>query len=267
MFAARQRPLLVVEDRLLALRLSLNTPVLSTAELATGPARAAIVVYAEAGTRRFAVIARSLRGGVAVVYELEAEPATDESGWNVALDAALSFGESMGFLFDDEMVVDRRPETLRRALARMHALIAPPEVGDLDEISARADTGSASDAPRAAASEEPGPVLGSSEDLSEILLEDEFHGLDAASRAPEPVPSPEPAVALSLSKFRGAPPPAPVTAPASLSGVPLAAASPEQTEPGRTGPARLGRVRPLRVRLDGDGAPKIDPILRLLADF
>ena len=46
---------------------------------------------------------------------VEEEPATDESGWSVALDASLSFGESMGFLFDDEMVVDRRPETLRRA--------------------------------------------------------------------------------------------------------------------------------------------------------
>jgi len=165
MFAARQRPLLVVEDRLLALRLSLNTPVLSTAELPTGPARAAIAVYAEAGTRRFAVIARSLRGGVAVVYELEEEPATDESGWSVALDASLSFGESMGFLFDDEMVVDRRPETLRRALARMHALIAPPEVGDLDEISARSDT--SSDAPGPATG---GPTIGSSEELSEFLL-------------------------------------------------------------------------------------------------
>lgn len=249
MFAARQRPLLVVEDRLLALRLSLNTPVLSTAELPTGPASAAIAVYAEAGTRRFAVIARSLRGGVAVVYELEAEPATDESGWNVALDASLSFGESMGFLFDDEMVVDRRPETLRRALARMHALIAPPEVGDLDEISARSDA-----EPAHAASDAAGFAIGSPEDLSEILLEDELEGQEAASRAP--VVAPPPAAAVPLSKFRSAPPPA---SPAS--------ASPEQTEPGRTGPARLGRVRPLRVRLEAEGAPRVDPILRLLADF
>lgn len=250
MFAARQRPLLVVEDRLLALRLSLNTPVLSTAELPTGPARAAIAVYAEAGTRRFAVIARSLRGGLAVVYELEGEPATDESGWSVALDAALSFGESMGFLFDDEMVVDRRPETLRRALARMHALIAPPEVGDLDENSAR------SDAATEAAPDEVGPVIGGTADLSEILLEDALEGQEAGSRAPiEAGPLPSPA-AVSLSKFRGATPPPP-----------QAPASSEQTEPGRTGPARLGRVRPLRVRLEGDAAPKVDPILRLLADF
>lgn len=251
----------MVEDRLLALRLSLNTPVLSTAELATGPARAAIVVYAEAGTRRFAVIARSLRGGVAVVYELEAEPATDESAWGVALDAALSFGESMGFLFDDEMVVDRRPETLRRALARMHALIAPPEVGDLDEISAHSGVASATASEPAAAGDARSPVIGSAEELSEILLEDEFHGQDAATRAPEPVLAPQPAAVVSLSKFRGAPPPAPAPT------APLASPSPEQTEPGRTGPARLGRVRPLRVRLDGDGAATIDPILRLLADF
>lgn len=255
MFAARQRPLLVVEDRLLALRLSLNTPVLSTAELPTGPARAAIAVYSEAGMRRFAVLARSLRGGLAVVYELEAEPATDEAGWNVALDAALSFGESMGFLFDDELVVDRRPETLRAALARMHALIAPPEVGDLDEMSAR------SDAAPEAAQDGPGPRTGPPEDLSEILLEDEFEGHEAAARTPagpSPAPPPQaPAAAVSLSKFRGAPPPP----------APPAADAPEQTEPGRTGPARLGRVRPLRVRLEGDAAPKVDPVLRLLADF
>lgn len=253
MFAPRQRPLLVVEDRLLALRLSLNTPVLSTAELPTGPARAAIAVYSEAGIRRFAVIARSLRGGLAVVYELEAEPATDEAGWNVALDAALSFGESMGFLFDDELVADRRPETLRAALARMHALIAPPEVGDLDEVSAR------SDAAPDAAPDEPGPRIGSSGDLSEILLEDELDGQEAAARTPaEPSPAPPaPVAAVSLSKFRGAPPPP----------APPAADAPEQTEPGRTGPARLGRVRPLRVRLEGDAAPKADPVLRLLADF
>lgn len=243
----------MVEDRLLALRLSLNTPVLATAELPTGPARAAIAVYAEVGTRRFAVIARSLRGGLAVVYELEAEPATDESGWNVALDAALSFGESMGFLFDDEMVVDRRPETLRAALARMHALIAPPGVADLDDMSARSDA-SLDDASGA-----PGPRIGSSADLSEILLEDELDGNEVASRPrtePSPVAPQTPAPAgVSLSKFRGAPPPPP----------PVEA--PEHTEPGRTGPARLGRVRPLRVRLEGDGAPKVDPVLRLLADF
>lgn len=255
MFAARQKPLLVVEDRLLALRLSLNTPVLSTAELPTGPARAAIVVYAEAGTRRFAVIARSLRGGLAVVYELEAEPATDESGWSVALDATLSFGESMGFLFDDEMVVDRRSETLRRALAHMHALVAPPDVGDLDAIAVPSDAPLMHAGTPAVQPSKGDPVIGSSEEMSEILLEDELEAQADANRVP-PAPVAQPPPAPSLSKFRGP-----------LPSGPHPSATPDQTEPGRTGPARLGRVRPLRVRLDAEGAPKADPILRLLADF
>jgi hypothetical protein len=255
MFAARQRPLLVLEDRLLTMRLSLNTPVLATAELPSGPARAAIFAYAEGTTRRFAVAVRALRGGSAVVYELQAESPPDVDGWTVALDASLSFGESMGFLFDDEMIVDRNPGTLRRALARLRELIAPGEVED-DEADASS-------------------LIGSSDDLAEILLEDELETrvpdpADApGTTQPEPIaaapPSepPTPAIApgVALSKFRAAKPVAkPKAAP------PVAASA----APGTTarGGATLGRVRPKRVRADGgEGGPIVDPLLRLLADF
>jgi len=254
MFAARQRPLLVLEDRLLTMRLSLNTPVLATAELPSGPARAAIFAYAEGTTRRFAVAVRALRGGNAVVYELQAESPPDADGWTVALDASLSFGESMGFLFDDEMIVDRNPGTLRRALARLRELIAPGEVEDED-----ADASSR---------------IGSSDDLAEILLEDELETrvADPASAPgatqPEPIaaaPSepPAPAIApgVALSKFRAARP-----EPKSNAVAPAGAAG----SPGTTarGGATLGRVRPKRVRADGgEGGPIADPLLRLLADF
>jgi hypothetical protein len=244
MFAARQRPLLVVEDRLLALRMSLNAPVLATAEIPAGPARAALVVCAEGSLRCFAVVVRSLRNGASAVYQLQGEDLREHSGWAVALDAALSFGESMGFLFDDEMLVDRRPETLRRALARLHEILAPPDCADDDAFAVSAPTF----AP---------------EDFSEILLEDE---LDHAVRSddasgPESTGSLETAPVappMSLSKFRAPPPsaapePSPPADAASLTG---------------RGGATLGRVRPLRLRApDPDAPQKVDPLVRLLADF
>jgi len=255
MFAARQRPLLVVEDRLLAMRLSLNTPMLSTAELPTGPARAAIAAYLEGGARRFAVIVRSLRSGTAVTYDLEGEDAQDADGWTVAFDSALSFGESMGFVFDDEMLVDRRPETLRRGLAQLHEILAPPRVGGDDDADESVEV-----APAAAA---PTRGIGTSGDLAEILLEDAVDVLDqgpaqrggdaAGGSLQEPV-----ARDVPLSKFRS--PAAPAAAPA---------AEPAQAETtGSRAPATLGRVRPVRVRADGgDAPPRVDPLLRLLADF
>lgn len=274
MFAARQRPLLVLEDRLLALRLSLNTPVLATEEVASGPARAAICAWAEGSARHFALAVRALRGGDAVVYELQQEVPGDADGWSVALDSALSFGESMGFVFDDEMIVDRRSDTLRRAVETLRDLIAPGDFApDADE---------ASDAAPIEAK------IGAPDDLAEILLEDELDALAPsaagladddtgtfASPEPEATAPPEtPAFApgVALSKFRS-----PAPKPASRKPEPAVAAAP----PARTsapespsasarevrGGATLGRVRPRRVRVGGDSGDIADPLLRLLADF
>ncbi len=244
MFAARQRPLLVVEDRLLALRMSLNAPVLATAELVAGPARAALVVYAEGSVRSFAVIVRSLRNGASAVYELQGDDLREHSGWSVALDAALSFGESMGFLFDDEMLVDRRPETLRRAIARLHEILAPSDVVDDDAL--------AQSAPRV-----------SVDDLSEILLEDELDNAAHAARGPETTGSLETARVVPpmlLSKFRGAPAPAPEAV--------AVESTPAIANATTRGGATLGRVRPVRLRAPDPGAPsRVDPLVRLLADF
>lgn len=257
MFAARQRPLLMVEDRLLALRLSLNAPVLATAELPAGPARAALVVFSEGSLRNFAIIVRSLRNGASAVYELQGDDLREHSGWSVALDATLSFGESMGFLFDDEMLVDRRPDTLRRAIARLHEILAPSDVEDEDALT--------TSAPDFAA-----------EEFSEILLEDELDlaGHGAAADGPETTGSLETAPIVApvlLSKFRAAPPataaPQLAAVPAEVSPPPEAlipTASPNVTARGAT----LGRVRPVRLRApDPDAPARVDPLLRLLADF
>ncbi|MBS1107673.1 MAG: hypothetical protein H6Q91_3175 [Deltaproteobacteria bacterium] len=238
MFVARSRPLLLVEDRLLALRMSLNAPVLATAELPAGPARAAIVVHAQGASRCFSIVIRSLRNGASVIYELEGDELDEDSGWAVALDASLSFGESMGFLFDDEMLVDRRPETLRRALVRLHEILAPPDVSDDDSHATSA-------------------LEGAAEEPVEILLEDELdHAAVAVPAAP----------LVLLSKFRGAPP----VQEGAVEAAPRSESQPVPAKPGTAvrGGATLGRVRPVRMRaVDPDAGPKLDPLVRLLADF
>jgi hypothetical protein len=157
----------------------------------------------------------------------------------VALDAALSFGESMGFLFDDEIITQRRPGTLRRALGRLREIVASPEP-DEDEGSRPAG------------------------DDSEILLEDPAEpALSAGAPARKggaPVPPPGPSA--TLTKFRGAaPPPEPEPEPARA---PAAARGPRAGKAG----ALLGRVRPVRLRgAPSEGPPPIHPLFRLLSAF
>ena len=239
MFNPRQRPLLLVADRLLGLRLSLNTPVVATAELAPGPARAAIVTYAEGGTRRFAVAVRTLRSGTSVVYELEGEDLNEASGWAVALDAALSFGESMGFLFDDEQLTHRTPKALREALACVREIIAPP--GPEEEDAADPEL----------ALEEPA-------EEAEILLDDaveaEAHpGARRGARGASP-DAERGRAGVSLTKFREAP----------AEAADAKRQSAKKSAGG--GAAKLGRVRPVRLR-SGDSQPPIGALLRLLAAF
>jgi len=241
MFNPRQRPLLLVADRLLGLRLSLNTPVVATAEVPAGPARAAILVYAEAGKRRFAVAVRALRSGTSVVYELEGEDLNEATGWPVALDAAHSFGESMGFLFDDDQLVDRSPAALRQALARVHEIVAPP--GPAEEESALA--------------------LGEAAEEAEILLDDAVEAEAQAAPPKQASAEAEPAgrkrAPVSLTKFRAAPA-------ESKEAKPAANAKPAgSAKPAGRG-AKLGRVRPVRLR-SGDSQPPVGALLRLLAAF
>jgi hypothetical protein len=73
---------------------------------------------------------------------------------------------------------------------------------------------------------------------------------------------------MSLSKFRTPVAPPPAAEPVLASAPPQEAAPSEA--PGVTGRGgmTLGRVRPLRLRApDPDAPPKVDPLVRLLADF
>jgi hypothetical protein len=116
-FPLRSAPLDLSADRLNGLRLSLNSPVVSIEELPVGPARAAIAIHEEVdGRPNLTVGVRSLRDGAVVLFSLEGD-LREHSSLAVGIDAALSFGESMGFLFDeDELEAVSAEEARPRAL-------------------------------------------------------------------------------------------------------------------------------------------------------
>jgi hypothetical protein len=104
-FLPRRRPLELTAQRVRALRPSLNTPVVAAADLPVGPACAAILVHVEPGHGlQISVGVRSLACGSVAIYGFDGPISSSVVG--VALDAALSFAEGMGFLFDDDVVGD-----------------------------------------------------------------------------------------------------------------------------------------------------------------
>ncbi len=104
MFSASSRSLPLSEACLLSLCASLNAPVVRLDGLPTGPARAALVVYAEQyADLGIAVAVRSLEGGeVVLMRHREALP--PETGREAALEIAVDYAESLGFVFDQDMI-------------------------------------------------------------------------------------------------------------------------------------------------------------------
>jgi hypothetical protein len=98
-----------------ALRVSLNAPVVSIDGLAIGPAHAAIAVPAAGSAPATLWLAlRSQRSGQVVCFGPD-EPLDSEAGLRIALDGALSFAESMGFLFDDDPIEGLGPDGPQQA--------------------------------------------------------------------------------------------------------------------------------------------------------
>lgn len=83
-----------------ALQISLNSPVVTLETLPRGPASAAVAVHERGAT----LCVRSLRTGQAAFFTTN-EDLGDQGP--VALEAALAFAESMGFLFEDDVVAAR----------------------------------------------------------------------------------------------------------------------------------------------------------------
>jgi hypothetical protein len=173
-FPLRTVPLDLSVDRLNGLRLSLNSPVVSIEELPVGPARAAIAIHEEPdGRPNLTLGVRSLREGAVALFSIEGD-LREQSSLAVGIDAALSFGESMGFLFDeDELEAVPAEEARPRALGLWHELMNP-----------------ASDAPEAAPETPAAAALPSStaepdEGLAAEGLEDEVLLLEDLADLPE----------------------------------------------------------------------------------
>jgi hypothetical protein len=120
------RPLLAGDLR--ALHVALNSPVVAHESLPNGPASAAVALDAHGAI----VCLRSVRTGQTAFFGSGAELAPQ-----LALDAALSFAESLGFLFDDDEVVLRGEEAALELWSELcgdvAAATARPGADDLDD--------------------------------------------------------------------------------------------------------------------------------------
>jgi hypothetical protein len=111
-FFARQEAPDPARSALRSLRPSLNTPVVVVEDLPAGPASAAIACLGDPAGLRVVLAIRSERSGQAIFFGPDDEP-RDWQGPEGALDAALSFAESMGFLFEEDRMTLAPAETQR----------------------------------------------------------------------------------------------------------------------------------------------------------
>ena len=119
MFFPRQTPLGLTAKRVLGLRRSLNSPVVGIEGFVPGPAQAAILIHEEEdGGPNLAVAVRCTETGQVAIYSFEGD-LHEASGLGLGIDAAHSFAESMGFLFDDDELGPDSDEAARaRTLER-----------------------------------------------------------------------------------------------------------------------------------------------------
>jgi len=258
-FLPRSTPLELSADQLRGLRLSLNTPVVSIEELPVEPARAAIAIHDEIdGSPNITVGVFSLRSGVPVLFSFEGGLRNQNALAN-GIDAALSFGESMGFLFDeDELESCLTEEARSRALRLWRELIVP------------ASGESKLDPQPSVEPAAPPPAPGPDESFAAELLDDEVLLLEEVADPdddPSGVHAEEPgdvdsAPPVSLSKFRNC--------------APSQSPSPCQEEvrpdleesPPVARRAALGRLKLAKRRKDGGDVPsRPSAIRRLLSSF
>lgn len=257
MFRRSSEPLALSEASLLALRPALNAPVLNTDFLPVGPARAAIVVFAEEyGGIGLAIGVRSNEGGQIAVFRNQT-PIDASTKLTDALEPALASAERMGFLFDEDMV-----ENVPGGQGRVQAMSLWGELmGELEDpgssMSNELDSGAPSDSATAASSIDsavPELLLDdvAAVDLPEIalVLEDELEPI--VLEAP-PTPARQ-----QLSKFRNTTPVA-----AENPVVPVDATG--ESSPKQESGSELGRVPIVRVRREG--AKRVPFLARLLSSF
>ncbi|HEY8122667.1 MAG TPA: hypothetical protein VII78_15190 [Myxococcota bacterium] len=189
-FLRRLRPLEVAGDRVRSLRLSQNAPVLSAADLPVGPARAVIVVHRDTRGRMDATVGvRSNRGGEVAYWSFDGD-LVSTADIEVASDAALTFAESLGFLFDEA------PQAGGAAAEKSFR-----EWLEGEGIGAAAKPDREA---RAVASDDPRELV-----LDEPLADEPASAAPEPARAPAAAPAAQaeapavPARPAALSKFRG----------------------------------------------------------------
>lgn len=301
-FFPRSTPLSVAPVHVKGLRLSLNTPVVATEELPIGPARAAILVHDDPERGPTVTIGiRSLRADRVALYGMETEP-DDGADLEVALDAALSFAESMGFLFDEDEVAGGGAQAKSRSLGLWRELLgedlgepvrAPAPVASRKQepegellLEDLAEEATEFVLPPAEAPGDADPEIGDFvEDddreaegarASDALEEEPGDGPDdelpdvsdaeVAAEASKAVAGrgKRPA-AVALTKFRGRPAGRPARAPARSEAAPRPAAAKAAADTQKGRATALGRMR--LVRRVRDGLRKRNPILRLFGAF
>ena len=227
--------------QLRSLRCSLNEPLLEAQDLPRGPARAAVVVHEASKGLQLTIAIRSMRTGETVVYGFP-DALEGERAQAAALEAALSFCESLGFLFDDEELDPANGAVNPQAFERWREHVGP--------------LGGEPETPLGEELFDPSPEPAAGEEVAsagqELLLEE----------ALEPVPLRGP----SLTKFRGSIPagaPNAKTSPVA----PNAAASPaEVVLVTPHGPA-VGKVSLVKQRLASEVSIAKVVLLRLLGAF
>lgn len=252
-FLPRRRPLELSAQRVRALRPSLNTPVIAMPELPAGPACAAILVHVEPGQGlQINVGVRSLGSGAVALYGFDGPISAALVG--IALDAALSFAESMGFLFDEDMIGDDA-SSREKAFLRWGELIGDGvPAAALEADAGEADLFEPESGELTDPTSESGGSAGSQPEAG-------LGGSGAAPAADARFQTPAPAAGPVLTKFRVQAGSGAVAAP-----VPAAAGGPEDAREQRRQP--LGRMRLVKRRA---GEARQDArrvwLLRVLTSF
>jgi hypothetical protein len=115
-----------------SLHLSLNAPVIAIDELPVGPARAGVVLCVQAGGDLHVQIAlRSLRTGevVEIASRLDADAVGNQGA---AVEAALSYAEGMGFLFDEDEIATAGDDAREKAESLWRDLVEGSPVRALE---------------------------------------------------------------------------------------------------------------------------------------
>jgi hypothetical protein len=270
MLRRNSEPLALSEASLLGLRPALNTPVLSVDYLPVGPARAAIVVFAEEyGGIGLALGIRSNEGGQVVVFRNQ-EPLDDMAPLPEVIEPALAVAERMGFLFDEDMVAGSSGGQRRVEAMELWGQL----MGDMDPSSSQGELAPLSDDTQ--------PVLDLDDPLPEALPEAELE-LNEISLAAEPEVELELesvdmdldiAMPLDLVDEGGEPPSPPAAATtAKLSKFRQAESTPRTAVQSTSATAKpdsgseLGRIPLVRVRRRRDGSERIPFLARLLSSF